>query len=261
MRLCDELEQEKAERRAIRSHLNRVALDQLLAARDATEFRTRWQTVCDHFTTLTAMPDLLGKLRQTVLHLAVQGKLSQPDSRDEPATSLLHRIRVEKERLVKEKHLKRADPLPPINPDEMPFELPIGWMWVRLEELTETITKGSSPKWQGINYTDASTGVLFITSENVRNYALDVSEPKDVEAEFNDIEPRSILKRKDILMNIVGASIGRTALYDLDKVANVNQAVCLIRLIKPEILISLDYMLHFLVMSHNLCCEAFTSLT
>jgi type I restriction enzyme S subunit len=245
MRLCDELESEQAERRAARLYLNRAALDQLLAARAALELRTRWYIVCDHFAMLTATPDLLGKLRQTVLQLAVQGKLSQHGSRDEPATSLLHRIRVEKERLLKEKHLKSVDPLPPINPNEMPFELPIGWMWVRLEELAETITKGSSPKWQGINYTDASTGILFITSENVRNYALDVSKPKYVEAKFNEIEPRSILKRKDILMNIVGASIGRTALYDLNKIANINQAVCLIRLINPEVLISLDYMLHF----------------
>jgi len=53
---------------------------------------------------------------------------------------------------------------------------------------------------------------------------------KYVEEKFNEIEPRSILEENDFLMNIVGGSIGRTAIYDLEKVANINQAVCLIRL-------------------------------
>lgn len=245
MRLCDELERAQVTQREARQRLNRAALDQLLAARDTGEFQARWQMVSHHFPTLTATPNQIGELRQTVLQLAVQGKLTRQDPQDEPAPALLRRIRAERERLVKEKRLKRADPLPPVNPDETPFALPSGWTWVRLGELAETITKGSSPKWQGINYTDASIGVLFITSENVRNYILNVSEPKYVESKFNEIEPRSILKHNDILMNIVGASIGRTALYDLNEVANINQAVCLIRLVKPEVLISLDYMLHF----------------
>jgi type I restriction enzyme S subunit len=56
-----------------------------------------------------------------------------------------------------------------------------------------------------------------------------LEQPKYVERRFNEIEPKSILQRGDVLTNIVGASIGRTAIYDLDTVANVNQAVCVIR--------------------------------
>lgn len=59
---------------------------------------------------------------------------------------------------------------------------------------------------------------------------------KYVEKKFNDIEPRSILKQDDFLMNIVGASIGRTALFDSDRVANINQAVCLIRILAHELI-------------------------
>jgi type I restriction enzyme S subunit len=136
MQLCDELEREQAERRAVRSHLNRAALGQLLAARDAVEFQARWHTVSDHFLTLTATPDLLGKLLQTILQLAVQGKLTRQDPQDESATSLLHRIRAEKERLVKEKRLKPADLLPPVNSDETLFDLPGGWMWARFGNIT-----------------------------------------------------------------------------------------------------------------------------
>lgn len=135
MRLCDELEGEQEDRRAARRRLNRAALDGLLAARDEAEFEARWQIVADHFPVLTAAPDLVPKLRQTVLQLAVQGKLTRQDPQDEPAPALLRRIRAERERLVKEKRLKRLNPLLPVNLDETPFPLPKGWAWCRLGEI------------------------------------------------------------------------------------------------------------------------------
>jgi type I restriction enzyme S subunit len=98
----------------------------------------------------------------------------------------------------------------------------------RLSDFCERITKGSSPKWQGMAYVK-KPGVLFVTSENVHENRLIVDEPKYVEERFNNKEKRSILKRGDVLTNLVGASIGRTAVYDLDDVANINQAVGLIR--------------------------------
>ena len=103
-----------------------------------------------------------------------------------------------------------------------------GWVEKRLGELCERITKGSSPKWQGISYVDAP-GILFVTSENVGEYDILLEQPKYVEEKFNAKDKKSILKNSDVLTNIVGASIGRTAVFDRDDVANINQAVCLIR--------------------------------
>jgi type I restriction enzyme S subunit len=137
MRLCDELERVQNERQESRQHFNRAALDRLLATLDATEFQAHWQTIRDHFPTLTATPDQINKLRQTVLQLAVQGKLTRQDPRDEPAPVLLRRICAERECLVKERRLNRADQLPPVNPDEAPFTLPKGWTWARFPELGE----------------------------------------------------------------------------------------------------------------------------
>jgi type I restriction enzyme S subunit len=128
----------------------------------------------------------------------------------------------------------------------MPYGCPSGWEWSRLGNLAELITKGSSPKWQGVNYTDETNGILFITSENVGTYNLRLENKKYVESKFNEIEPRSILRKNDILMNIVGASIGRTAIFDIDEIANVNQAVCLIRALGSGNLINLEYLLYFL---------------
>ena len=97
----------------------------------------------------------------------------------------------------------------------------------RLEEYATLITKGASPKWQGVDYCEK--GTLFVTSENVREGYLDLSKRKYLDDKINEIQPRSMLKRNDILINIVGASIGRAAIYDCDEIANINQAVALVR--------------------------------
>ena len=113
--------------------------------------------------------------------------------------------------------------------DEIPFEVPEGWAWARLASICEIITKGASPKWQGVDYT--TTGTLFVTSENIGIETLLLESPKYLSNRINEIQPRSVLKKHDVLTNIVGASIGRTCEYSLDKLANTNQAVAIIRLV------------------------------
>ena len=103
------------------------------------------------------------------------------------------------------------------------------WEMVEIKSICEKITKGSSPKWQGIDYTDAKNGILFITSENVGSGELLLNKRKYVEKKFNDIEKKSILQKGDVLTNIVGASIGRTAIFGLEEIANINQAVCILQ--------------------------------
>ena len=141
----------------------------------------------------------------------------------------------------------KEKPVELLQPDSLPFEAPDSWRWAKLAELTELITKGSSPKWQGIAYVSESEGILFITSENVGNYVLrKLDDLKYVSKGFNEIEPRSILKRGDILMNLVGASMGRTAVYDLHDGANINQAVALIRLVRETDGVCPKFLLHYL---------------
>jgi type I restriction enzyme S subunit len=209
-----------------------------------------WAFLQQHFSTFfTELPNIK-KLRESILQLAVQGKLTTHWRKENPelvsgshsAKALLERIKTEKAQLVKAGKIKKEKALPKITAEEIPYELPEGWVWCRLGELTELITKGSSPKWQGVQYVTEGEGVLFVTSENVGSYKLLWNKKKYVEWKFNEIEPRSILKRNDLLMNIVGGSIGRTAIYDIDDLANINQAVTIIRLL-PKI--SFAYFLHF----------------
>ena len=110
---------------------------------------------------------------------------------------------------------------PVINPKGLPM--------VALGELSELITKGASPSWQGFSYTDDSSQTIFVTSENVREGYIDLSFPKYIEDGFNEKQKRSVIHKGDFLINIVGASIGRAAQFNLDCKANMNQAAALVR--------------------------------
>ena len=116
------------------------------------------------------------------------------------------------------------------------MEPKVGWEAKKIKDISLLITKGSSPKWQGNSYVN-SGGILFVTSENVREGYLEFNPAKYVDNSFNIKQRRSILKKNDVLVNIVGASIGRAAVFDIDgENANINQAVCLIRLDKNKLL-------------------------
>ena len=85
---------------------------------------------------LATAPGGVARLRELILTLAVQGKLVSQDPADEPAGVLLQKIRAEKDRLIAEGKIKRDKPLAEIAEEEKPFELPVGWEWVRLGEIT-----------------------------------------------------------------------------------------------------------------------------
>ena len=142
---------------------------------------------------------------------------------------------IRSDELVKSQFIELfGDPI--INPRRLPTK--------KLSELATLITKGASPTWQGYNYTDDPTQTLFVTSENVREGSLDLSEPKYLEDGFNDKQARSVLKKGDFLINIVGASIGRAARFDLDVKANINQAVALVRM--TDEVVTSEYMMYYL---------------
>lgn len=113
-----------------------------------------------------------------------------------------------------------------------PVTNPMGWEVVRLEDVATRITKGASPKWQGFDYQD--NGVLFVTSENVRQGFIDISKPKYVSADFHTKLSGSQLRTGDLLINLVGASIGRSCVFtQYEGKANVNQAVGVVSINEP----------------------------
>lgn len=173
-------------------------------------------------------------MQKSILQMAIQGKLVEQRPEEGTAEELYKQIQSEKKELIKAGKIKKEKPLPEITEDEIPFDIPESWKWVRMGNFAQLVTKGSSPRWQGIQYVEE--GLLFVTSENVGINSLILENKKYVEERFNELSPRSQLSKGDLLTNIVGASIGRTAVYNLDEPANINQAVCLIRLVNSDLL-------------------------
>jgi type I restriction enzyme S subunit len=122
--------------------------------------------------------------------------------------------------------------------------LPEGWRWATVGQVADLVTKGSSPGWQGFSYQES--GVPFLRSQNVRWGRLDLGELAFLPQQFNDAHPTSIIREDDVLLNLVGASVGRSAVanHQIDG-ANSNQAVGIIRL-APDGVVARFLMIGFL---------------
>ena len=189
------------------------------------------------------------QLKNSILQMAVQGKLVPQDPNDEPASVLLERIRAEKERLIKEKKIKREKnpsvifkgtdntPYEKIGDevrslaDEVPFDIPDSWEWVRISSIAALVTKGTTPRGGNVAYSD--NGIGFLRAENVAGLdRLDLSKLNHInEATHTGFLKRSILAADDVLITIAG-TLGRTAIVKEENLPlNANQAVAIIRLV------------------------------
>lgn len=228
MQLCDQLEQQQT----LSSDAHAILVDTLLKALtescDADEFQHNWQRIVANFDVLFTTEYSIEQLKQTVLQLAVMGKLVKQDPSDEPASELLKKIADEKTKLIKEGKIKKSKPLPEITEDEKPFELPSGWEWVRLDALASKIGAGSTPKGGKEVYKEQ--GIPFLRSQNVWNEGLELSDVAFIEEATHDKMSGTKVQANDLLFNITGGSIGRCAHVPLDfDTANVSQHVTIVR--------------------------------
>ncbi|MEE7386228.1 restriction endonuclease subunit S [Escherichia coli O21:H21] len=136
MSLCDQLEQQSLTSLDAHQQLVETLLGTLTDSQNAEELAENWARISEHFDTLFTTEASVDALKQTILQLAVMGKLVPQDPNDEPASELLKRIAAEKAQLVEEGKIKKQKPLPPISDEEKPFELPEGWEWCRIDDLT-----------------------------------------------------------------------------------------------------------------------------
>lgn len=137
MALCDQLEQQTETSLSAHQTLVETLLKALTSAEDHAQFASAWQRIAAHFDTLFTTEQSIDQLKQTLLQLAIMGKLVPQDSNDEPASELLKKIAAEKARLVMDGKIKKERPLSLIADEEKPFELPTGWVWARFPELGE----------------------------------------------------------------------------------------------------------------------------
>lgn len=149
MALCDRLEAARAEREATRDRLTAASLARLNAP-DPETFRADARFALDALPALTTRPDQIKALRQTILNLAVRGKLVPQDPNDEPASELLKRIAAEKARLVKAGKIKPPKDIPPL--EEVPFPPPSGWRWSLVAEVGLLSPRNEAPDDQQASF-------------------------------------------------------------------------------------------------------------
>ena len=180
-------------------------------------------------------------LRQKILDLAIHGKLVPQDPNDEPASVLLERIRAEKERLIKEGKIKKGKKSAKTSDKpHYPFELPKGWVWCYITDVTNKITDGThnSP----INTPKGD--FKYITAKNIKAHGIELNNISYVNKNIhNEIYARCNPEKGDILYIKDGATTGVVTLNNLDEQFSLLSSVALI---KPNKYISNKYLLYYL---------------
>lgn len=234
MSLCDQLEQQSLTTLDAHQQLVETLLGTLTDSQNAEELAENWARISEHFDTLFTTEASVDALKQTILQLAVMGKLVPQDPNDEPASELLKRIAQEKAQLVKEGKIKKQKPLPPISDEEKPFELPEGWEWCRLNDISSKITDGDHKTPPRI-----AEGYKLLSAKNIRDGYLDYNNCDYISAiDYEKSRERCLPEKGDLLIVSVGGTIGRSSLIkDCSDFALV-RSVAIIKplLIEPEYL-------------------------
>jgi len=208
MALCDQLERQQTYSNAAHQTLVEALLATLTNAAGQGEFVEAWQRIAAHFDTLFTTEYSIDQLKQTILQLAVMGKLVPQDPNDEPARILLKKIAVEKARLVKEGKIKKQTPLPEIREDEKPLDLPEGWEWIRLGACIESMTNGIYK--QGKFY--HKEGIICLRMYNISEGEINFENVKRMIIEKKELKQYRLISG-DILVNRVNSRelVGKAA--------------------------------------------------
>ncbi|MBD2072098.1 restriction endonuclease subunit S [Leptolyngbya sp. FACHB-671] len=184
MARCNELEKLRAERNEKRITIHTAACDRLLTAKESNDFSTAWRFIMRHFGELSSVKENVAELRKAILQLAVMGKLVPQDPNDEPASELLRAISAEKEQLVKEGTIKQPKPLPEVKPEEVPYQLPKGWEWTRLGDVSLYSDSGWSPQCLSEPRSGQEWGVLKVSAVSWGEFRPEENKalPRDKEA-------------------------------------------------------------------------------
>ena len=219
MTLLDRLETTRTQRETTHDRLTTASLTRLTAPDSAeNDFLGHARFALDNLDQLTSRPDQTKVLRQTILDLAVRGKLVEQDPAEEPAEALLNQISEEKTTLLKAGEIKKPKPLARINANELPFKLPSGWAWARLDALIDLI---SGQHLQPPEYSeDPIVGLPYITGPSdfgtngleIRRYAL---------------VRKAVARRGQLLLTVKGSGVGKATICDLDEVAISRQLMAL----------------------------------
>ena len=208
--LCDRLGAVRTERETTRDRLAAASLARLNAPDPApATFQNHAAFALENLAPLTTRVDLIKQFRQTILNLAVRGKLVGQDPNDEPTGEALQRIGIERQELVQRKIIRREKPLAKIGADEPPFDIPLHWRWKRIGEVALFTQYGTSTK-----SIPSEQGVPVLTMGNIQDGAVVWGNEKKIPATSEEF-PALFLKKFDLLYNRTNSAelVGKTGIY------------------------------------------------
>ncbi len=168
-------------------------------------------------------------MKKSILQMAMQGKLVEQRAEEGTADELYEQIVAEKAQFIKDGKIKKEKPLPEIAEDEIPFEIPSSWKWVRFQEVCAVLTCGyaSTPE-----YVAENIGMPFISAKNIKPYKFMPDDHKYIKRELYDkLTQTCCPKKNDILLTRVGAGIGEAAIIDIDMEFAIYVSLTLIKLV------------------------------
>ena len=187
------------------------------------------ESIEKHFDIAFSAPGGIKKLRELILSLAMQGKLVQQDPNDQPASELLKDIEVEKRRLAQEGKMREPKPMPEIKPEDVPYELPRSWEWVKLGKISE-VNGGFA--FKSSKYVNDGVRVVRISDFDERGF----KNHKIVRYAFSNDLNQFKLEPNNILMAMTGGTVGKSLLVKaLSEPMVVNQRVATIKIL-PDVL-------------------------
>lgn len=216
MALCDRLEEARNTREETRDKLTAASLARVTAPETSAEaFPACAQFALDALPSLTSRPDQIKTLRQTILNLAVRGKLVGQDPADEPALEQIKVLRRKREQLISGKLMRKPKTMPPIEPSDFDFNIPERWEISRLGEVYD-VRDGThdTPKY-------VPEGIPLITSKNLSSGKLVFDDVKLISlTDHESISQRSHVEKDDILFAMIG-SIGNPVIVDTNRAFSI----------------------------------------
>jgi len=213
MALCDRLEAQQADAESAHAQLVQALLDSLTQTSDATDFATNWQRLAEHFHTLFTTESSIDALKQTLLQLAVMGKLVPQDPNDEPADELLGEITKEIALLHSEGKIRKPKLTNPIPSEDRVFPTPQGWKWIRLSQITRQLGDGL----HGTPIYSQDGEYYFVNGNNLKQGKIVIKPETKTVSETEYFKHKKSLDEQSILVSING-TIGNVAFYEYEKI-------------------------------------------
>jgi type I restriction enzyme S subunit len=162
------------------------------------------------------------ELKKAILQLAVMGKLVPQNPSDQPASELLKQIEAEKKKLIKEGKIKKQEPLPPIKPEEVPYEVPAGWEWARVQDLADVGTGSTPTKSNSEYYSNGS--IPWYTSSATNNSVAETPKVNITEKALRETNCR-IFPAGSLIIALYGQGKTRGQISEIVVAGATNQAI------------------------------------